>query len=375
MASAAAKHYTRQVDFSLLESVPDAMVIVDTEDGRIVHLNGVAERLFGWSRAEAVGQPVEILVPIRFRGTHAADRKAYSASPHVRPMALGRDLSGMRREGKQFPAEISLAPLHAEGKVFVIAAVRDVTERKTIERRAQLYEKARDEIRLRDDFLSIASHEFKTPLATLSLQTQMLLRALERSGDKPFSMQRPRVEAVHRQTRHLSRLVQGLLDITQITAGRLVLRPETVDLAAIVRDAAAKWRETLARAKSELHLRVGENITGRWDPMRLEQIIDNLVGNAVKYGAGKPVEVVAESDGAMAHIVVRDEGIGIAPEDQQRIFERFERAVSKRSYGGFGLGLWIVRKIVEAHRGEIRVSSEVGRGSRFEVMLPRNADA
>lgn len=360
------------MDFSLLESVPDAMVIVDTGDGRIVHLNGAAEKMFGWSRAEAVGQPVELLVPQRFRQGHATDRGAYSASPHVRPMALGRDLSGLRRGGKQFPAEISLSPLHDDGKVYVIAAVRDVTERKAIERRAHLYEKARDDVRVRDEFLSIASHEFKTPIATLRLEGQMLLRGLERAGDKPFSTQRSRVEAVHRQTMRLSRLVQGLLDITQITAGRLVLRRQEVDLGAVVQDAAGRWRETLARANSELQLRVGEAITGRWDPMRLEQIIDNLLGNAVKYGAGKPVEVIAESDEATAHIVVRDEGIGIAPNDQQRIFERFERAVSNRHYGGFGLGLWIVRNIVEAHGGEIRVSSEPGHGSMFEVTLPRS---
>jgi len=363
------------VDFAFLELVPDAMVVVDSEDGRITHLNSLAEKLFGWSAAEAVGQPVEILVPARFRETHEADRRGYSAAPGVRPMALGRDLSGLRKGGKQFPAEISLAPLHTEGKVFVVAGVRDVTERKSIERRAQLYEKARDDVRLRDEFLSIASHEFKTPIAALTLQTQMLLRSMGQSGDQPLSKQRARVESIHSQSVRLARLVQGLLDITQITAGRLILRPERVDLVAIVRDAAARWKETLARANCVLRMRVPQSIPGRWDRMRLEQVIDNLVGNAAKYGAGKPVEVAAEADETTAHIVVRDEGIGIAPEDQQRIFKRFERTASTHHYGGFGLGLWIVRNIVEAHGGEIRVSSDPGHGSTFDVMLPREAHA
>jgi PAS domain S-box-containing protein len=361
------------MDVSLLESVPDAMIIVDAEDGRIVHLNAIAERLFGWPRNEAIGKSVEILIPLNLRKKHQADRLRYSEAPHVRPMALGRDLSGVRRNGDEFPAEISLSPLEADGRAFVIAAVRDATERKAIEHRAQLYERARDEVRVRDEFLSIASHEFKTPIATLTLHAQLLRRALARSGDKPLSRQEKRVDAIHRQTLRLAQLVQGLLDITQITSGRLVVQREEVDLSAVVREAAERWRDTLARASCALRVRVGDSIHGHWDRMRLEQIIDNLVSNAMKYGAGNPVEVVAEADEATVHIVVRDEGIGIAPESQRRIFERFERAVSARHFGGFGLGLWIVRNIVEAFGGEIRVASEPGHGSTFDVVLPRAA--
>lgn len=363
------------MDFAFLELVPDSMVVVDAEDGRIVHMNSLAEKLFGWQLAEAIGQPVEILIPARFRESHRADRRAYSGAPRVRPMALGRDLSGLRKGGKQFPAEISLAPMQRDGKVFVIAGVRDVTERKEIERRAQLYEKARDDVRVRDEFLTIASHEFKTPISALAMQAQMLLKAMERSGDPALSRHRSRVMSIHRQTLRLSRLVQGLLDITQITAGRLVLSPERVDLAAVVRDAAERWKETLARANCELRMRVPQAIPGYWDRMRLEQIIDNLVANAAKFGAGKPVEVAADADETTVRIVVRDEGIGIAPEDQERIFGRFERAAPTRYYGGFGLGLWIVRNIVEAHGGEIHVSSHPGHGSTFDVMLPREASA
>ncbi len=361
------------VDVSLLDSVPDAMVIVEADGGRIVHLNSIAEQLFGWPRDEAIGKPVEILVPTSFRETHEAERHGYAAGPRVRPMGLGRELSGVRRNGQEFPAEISLSPLHGDGKLFVIAAVRDVSERKVIEHRALLYERARDEVRVRDEFLSIAAHEFKTPIATLRLQAEVLVRALAQSGHESLATRQKPVRAIHRQTLRLARLVQGLLDVTHITAGRLLLRPEDVDLAAVVREAAERWRETLARANCPLRLRAGESIPGQWDRMRLEQIIDNLVGNAMKYAAGTPVEVVAEADSAAAHIIVRDEGIGIAPEDQRRIFERFERAVPTRHYGGFGLGLWIVRNIVEAFGGEIRVSSAPGRGSTFDVMLPRSA--
>ena len=363
------------MEFGLLESVPDAIVVADVEDGRIVHLNGVAEKLFGWSRAEAVGRPVEILVPTRFREMHAVDRRAYSEAPRVRPIALGQDLLGLRKSGKQFPAEISISPLHAEGKLLVVAAVRDVTERKAIEARAQLYESAREDARRRDEFLSMVSHEFKTPISALNLQVQMLAQSADRSPDAPLSSERARVKALHQQTRRLGRLVQGLLDIGQITAGRLVLRPEPVDLAAVVRDAAERWREPLARAQCPLRMRCPPSVPGRWDRLRLEQIIDNLLSNAAKYGAGKPVELTVEADDATAHVVVRDEGIGIPSQDRQRIFERFERAVAPRHYGGFGLGLWIVRSIVNAQGGEIRVASELGRGSTFRVTLPRQPPA
>lgn len=360
------------MDFTLLECVPDAMVVVD-EDGLVVHVNSHAESLFGWSRADILGNAVELLIPPQVRARHDAERRRYASAPHVRPMALGHDLSGVRRDGQQFPAEISLSPFVADGKHLVMAAVRDVTARKAVERRALLYDRAREEVRVRDEFLSIASHEFKTPISTLTLETEVLLRAVLKSGDKPLSRQHRRVDSIHRQTVRLTRLVQGLLDITQIASGNLVLAPEEVDLAAVVRDAAERWRDTLARANCALRLRADESIRGRWDRMRLDQIMDNLVGNAVKYAAGKPVEVVAQGDEGTARIVVRDEGIGIAPEDQRRIFERFERAVSNRHYGGFGLGLWIVRSIVEAHGGDIKVSSEPGRGSTFEVTLPRSA--
>lgn len=362
------------MDFHLLESVPDAMVIVDAEDGRIVHMNGLAEALFGWSRAEAVGQPVELLIPARFRGGHEAERRAYAEGPRVRPMALGRDLTGLRRSGEQFPAEISLAPLAADGRRLVVAAVRDVAERKAIERQAQLYEKARDEVHLRDEFLSMAAHEFKTPITALELQAQLLLRAIDHAGSAPLSSERLRVESIHRQTARLARLIQGLLDLTSMTAGRLVLRTERLDLAAIVRDAAERWRDTLANARCDFRTRVAGSIPGHWDRVRLEQVVDNLVANAMKFGAGGQVELAAEADETTARILVRDEGIGIESEHQRRIFERFERATPANYYGGFGLGLWIVRQIVLAHGGEVRVSSAPGRGSTFEVTLPRETD-
>ncbi len=149
------------------------------------------------------------------------------------------------------------------------------------------------------------------------------------------------------------------------------MEDEPLDLASVVREAMVRWRGDLSRAGCELEVRIAEGVTGTWDRERIEQVIDNLVANAVKFGAGKPVEVVAEAVNGTVHLAIRDHGIGIAPDDQRRIFERFERAVSTWHYGGFGLGLWIARNIVQAHGGEIHVWSEPGQGSRFDVTLPR----
>jgi signal transduction histidine kinase len=252
---------------------------------------------------------------------------------------------------------------------------RDITDRRRAEEERVRLARSQEATRARDEFLSIASHEFKTPITSLGLQAEVLLRMGVPSGAALLSSAQPRLRTIHRQTVRLARLVQALLDVTHITAGRIALRPEPLDLASVVQSALDRWRDDLSRAHCPLELRLGESIQGRWDRVRIEQIIDNLVANAVKFGAGKPVEVAVEADAASAHLVVRDHGIGIAPDDQRRIFERFERVVPTKHYGGFGLGLWIVRNIVEAHGGEISVSSEPGRGSRFEVTLPLQMSA
>jgi signal transduction histidine kinase len=169
----------------------------------------------------------------------------------------------------------------------------------------------------------------------------------------------------------LTGLINNLLDISRITAGRLDLELEPVDLAAVVRDSAARAREEIARASCTVQVEAPGPCMGQWDRMRVEQVVTNLLSNALKYGAGHPIEVSVAGDDGWARLTIRDHGIGIPPEDQARIFERFERAVSDRHYGGLGLGLWIVRQIVDALGGMIEVESESGKGSLFTINLPR----
>ncbi len=237
---------------------------------------------------------------------------------------------------------------------------------------ARLYREAQEAIHLRDEFLSIASHELKTPLTPLSLRLQMLAREARQQPESPFRNAVEDYIAVgSRQVKRLSELVSDLLDVARIVGGRLRLEFEEVDLSTLAREVIARYEPEAARAGSTLVLAAQESVVGHWDRLRLEQVLTNLVDNAIKYGAGRPIHVQLEADASRALLRVRDEGIGIAPKHLSRIFERFERAVSDRHYGGLGLGLYISRTIVEAMGGSIQAESQPGQGATFTVVLPR----
>jgi signal transduction histidine kinase len=226
-------------------------------------------------------------------------------------------------------------------------------------------------LQIRDDFLSVASHELKTPLTSLQLQLQLLWRTLpETDADGNPHPARKRIEATRRPAERLHQLVNNLLDVSRIRAGRLALEHETVDFAALLHDVVARAEADAAGAGCKLILQASSPVIGRWDRLRLEQVVTNLLSNAIKYGASHPVELSVVQDGPLARLTVRDHGIGIPPDSQARIFQRFERAVSERHYGGFGLGLWICKQIVDSLGGVIRVESQPGRGATFIVALP-----
>jgi signal transduction histidine kinase len=237
---------------------------------------------------------------------------------------------------------------------------------------SRLYRRAQQAVKLRDDFLSIASHELRTPLTSLALQSDSLRATAARGGVPPAIVRK--VEVIRRNVDRLTQLIATLLDITRIGSGRLELQVERVDLAEVVQDVAVRFEEEAGRAGCELRVEAAPGLVGSWDRLRVDQVVTNLLANALKYGQGRPVEVRAGADGDRAVLSVRDHGIGIPLDAQQRIFERFERAVSGRHYGGFGLGLWIVRRILEEMGGRIRVESEPGVGATFTVDLPVAVD-
>jgi signal transduction histidine kinase len=232
---------------------------------------------------------------------------------------------------------------------------------------SRLLQQATRAVALRDEFLSIAGHELNTPLTTLKLQ----LTSLAARAHEPAQLAH-RVQSVHRQVDRLVRQVGTLLDVSRLSAGRLVLERERVDLVALTREVAGQLAPQEGAAGT-ITLKAPECLELEGDRLRLEQVVGNLLSNALKYGAGRPVEVQLLSQAAHARLTVRDEGIGIPPEHHARVFERFERAVSTRHFGGFGVGLWIVREVVHAHGGSVRVQSAPGQGATFTVELPLSA--
>ena len=252
-----------------------------------------------------------------------------------------------------------------------IGSCIDITERKALE------DKLRDAVQARDEFLSIASHELKTPLTSLQLQIDSLERQLKLRPEEALRTGRltSGAGAVSDQADRLARLIEVLLDVSRINAGRLTFECSDVDLVPLVHDTAERWRADAAQVGSELTVNIegvggaADQLVVHWDRLRLEQVLSNLISNAIKYGQGKPISVTVARARGGARLQVRDQGIGISPGDQVRIFERFERAAASRNYGGLGLGLWITKRLVEGMGGSISLDSVPEQGSTFTVNL------
>ena len=227
------------------------------------------------------------------------------------------------------------------------------------------FEELKQAVQARDEFLSIASHELRTPLTALKLRLEALLY----SGNLDLKL-RQKLESAARQTQRLERLIDNLLDVSRITTGHLDLDWEGLELAEITSDVVERIRPEANASGSPIEIVKSSPVHGFWDRLRLEQVITNLLSNAIKYGNRKPIVVrIAENQG-LAHLEVEDGGIGIAPADVSLIFDRFERGANRRNHGGLGMGLYITRQIIAAHGGSIRVKSQLGQGTVFDVYLP-----
>jgi signal transduction histidine kinase len=239
----------------------------------------------------------------------------------------------------------------------------------------QLYHNAQEALKIRDDFISIAAHELRTPVTPLQLTLDSLQREVKNSPDEgkvPVYLVRKHLDIAVRQTDRLIKLVNNVLDVSRLSAGRLDLQLEEVDLSLVVEEVVARFAEDATQAGCTLVVQTHGPVIGRWDRLRLDQVVTNFLSNGLKYGRGSPIELQVQATLTSARLSVRDYGIGISPEDQERIFDRFERAVSEHYFAGFGLGLWIVSEIAKALRGRVQVTSTPGAGSVFSMELPRS---
>jgi signal transduction histidine kinase len=231
----------------------------------------------------------------------------------------------------------------------------------------------RETARAQEEFLSIASHELRTPITSLDLQVRSALRLVRSRRDAEVAPDRleAKLEGAARQADRLIELVDALLNFTRITAGRLTLSLETVDLGSLIEAVVGNLDGIIKNSGSRVSLEARGQIVGQWDPVWLEIAVSNLLSNAAKFGEGKPIDLTVDHEGDLVRLVVVDHGIGIAVEDHTRVFQRFEQAESSRHLGGFGIGLWVARQVVEAHYGSIEIASERGTGSAFTVLLPQ----
>jgi PAS domain S-box-containing protein len=349
-------------DRRLLDTMPQCIWAADAE-GRVNYWNRAGLEYCGLDAAQLTdGSFWEVL--------HADDRD--EARVHWERGLRGeptfeRQVRLRRASDGQFRWHLVRAVAErddAEAVVGWIATATDIDDQKRAE------DLLREAVIVRDDFLSVASHELRTPLTALKLEVSNLLRLARLDAGAERARLIAKVERIDAQATRLRALIDDLLDVSRLAAGQVELHVEPIDLAALAGAVGARFVDEAARLGSTLVIDARERAVGHWDRERLEQVVSNLISNAVRYGDGKPIDVSVHAEGGHARLVVRDRGLGIAARDQDRIFGRFERAASSGNFGGIGLGLWIVKQIVGVFGGAVHVESALGAGSVFTVELP-----
>jgi PAS domain S-box-containing protein len=357
----------------LVDSIRDYAVFMLDRNGRVATWNTGAALIKGYQREEILGKPIDLFYTPEDREDGRPARLLAQAASEGRIEDEGWRI---RKDGTRFWADVVITALRNEaGTLMGYAKVtRDLTERlhDEEERRRLDAERIRAEeaLRIRDEFLSIASHELKTPLTALQLELYGMRAPIESQQNERLSRKLARAS---RSADRLSRLIEMLLDVSRIASGRLALKREPFDLQPAMQQVVEAMEVNAAQASCEFLFHPPAepgSIVGDWDRLRIEQVVMNLLSNAFKYGAGRPVTLSLAREGDWAIVEIRDHGPGVPPGDLQRIFERFERATTLLSEGGLGLGLYVSREIVLAHGGSISGRTLPEGGACFTVRLP-----
>ena len=350
---------------SVLESAPDAMIVID-DGGTVLFANRQVQVLFGYDTAEVIDQPIEKLLPERFRMRHVAHRSGYTSSVRVRPMGIGLDLFALRKDGSEFPVEISLSPIEQDGRVMVAAAIRDVTDRMRVEQEIREARAAADRANLgKSRFLATASHDLRQPLQSLALLNGTLRRLIDNDEAREVLEQQEEAAAA------MSRLLNALLDISKLESG--AIKPDISDfkVAQLLEDLRREFAGVAAGKGLEL-LVEPTDARARSDPALVGQALTNLVANAIKYTSNGWVRLRSSLSGPLVRIEVCDTGVGIAPDHLPLIFDEFYQVgvATNTSRDGYGLGLSIVQHVVRLLNLRIDVHSQPGQGSTFALEIP-----
>jgi PAS domain S-box-containing protein len=364
---------------AILETALDCIISVNHES-RIIEFNPAAEKTFGYRRADVLGKPMpELIIPVRYRDAHYKGLMRYLQTGMGPVLGTRIELTAMRMDGSEFPAELSIVPHGRRQKPLFTAYLRDITDRKRAEqelqdamlREQERSEQLREADRRKDEFLAMLAHELRNPLAAVANSLQ-----IARSPGIDQNALRWSQEVMERQVSQLTRLIDDLLDVSRITRGKITLRNEVVPLEPLVRRAADAVRGQFDAKRQSLSLQFPER-SAPWldvDPARIEQILGNLLTNAMRYTPeGGKIAVTSTLEGDEVVVRVSDNGIGIAPEMLPHLFEPFAQADSSldRCHGGLGIGLTLVRSLAEMHGGSAAAASEgIGRGSEFTIRLP-----
>lgn len=350
----------------LVESIRDYAIFMLDENGYIRSWNRGAEKINGYTAEEIIGKHFSIF----YIQEDLDDGKPARELRIAR--SVGRyeeEAYRLRKDGTRFFASVVITAVrNSAGQVVGFAKItRDLTERKRLDEERIRLAQAEEAVRLRDEFLSIASHELKTPLTALQLQLHGLVERMKETADEATLK---RLQRVIRSGERLGDLIETLFDVSRIASGKMELQLARFDLYEAVGDVVDRLREAAVREGCTVTVSGAPGLVGRWDPLRIEQVITNLLSNAIRYAAGTPISISVAREGEGAVVTIEDRGPGIPQEDRERVFERFERGFSMRNYGGMGVGLYVTRQIVERHGGTIEAENAPGGGARMTIHLP-----